>query len=235
MRLVVGSHSPLVRGLSATQQSFDVDAFAALYGGAARLRIGAEQAIYSGGEPADCLFYIEAGRARLKVVSAHGKQAIIAVLEAGEFCGDGCVAGQPEPMSTAICTEDSIIIRLDRLSMMRALAEDPGFAEYYLAYVLRRVTRLRDSLISQMTDTSERRLARALLQLSHFSETHRSEAIISDVDQATLAQMVGITRARINQFMNKFRRLGYIDYDGKITVRRSLLNVLLEDDSLNVA
>lgn len=235
MRSVVASYSPLVRGLSGSRQSFDVDAFAAIYGGMTRLRIAAGSAIYTDGEPANCLFYIEAGRALLKVVAPQGKEAIIAVLEAGEFCGDGCIVGHPLRMSSAKCTEDSMIVQLDRASVIRALRKDPGFAEFYLEYILKRVTRLRDSLISQMTDTSERRLARILLQLSHFSETHRNAAVIPNLDQKALAQIVGTTRARINQFMNKFRRLGYIDYNDEIVVHSSLLNALLENDSRNVA
>lgn len=235
MRSFADKRSLVVGELSGRKQSFDVQAFAAIYGGVTRLRIPAGATIYAGGEPPDCLFYIETGQALLKVVSPQGKEAIIAVLDAGEFCGDGCVAGHPLPMSTAKCITDSIIIRLEKTNMIRALRQDRAFAEFYLAYVLNRVGRLRDSLISQLTDTSERRLARILLQLSNYGQAGRNGTIIRNVDQEALAQMVGTTRSRINQFMNKFRRLGYINYNGEIVVQGSLWDAVLNEDSLGVA
>ena len=208
------------------KQSFRIEAFAAAYGGVSRSKALGGAAIYTQGEHADCVYYVEDGRAQLEVVSPEGKEAIIVVLDAGEFCGDECLAGKSLRLTMARCVVDSAVIRLEKASLLVAIRRDQRFAEFYLADVLNRNDLLKRSLVSHLADSSECRLARILLQLANRRKDARESAVIDHVDQQALAQMVGTTRSRIDHFMNKFRDLGHIDYNGKVVVHGSLSDVL---------
>jgi CRP/FNR family transcriptional regulator, cyclic AMP receptor protein len=199
----------------------------ALRGGLQRSTVAAGFVIFSQGEPADgAVYYIEEGRVQLKVVSPQGKEAIVGILNAGEFCGDDCVTEQTLRMCTATSVTEGVVVRLDAASVLRAVRQEPAFAEFYLGTVLKRNEALKGSLISQLTDSSERRLARLLLRLANCATDSRQSHTVGQFDQETLAQMVGTTRSRVNYFMNKFRALGHIDYDGTIAVRASLWTIV---------
>ena len=205
-----------------TAESFDVEAFATRYGGVAKFILKAGATLYAQGQAASCLFYVEKGRVRLSVLSPKGKEAIVAILDAGDFCGEDCLGGEPARVATASCVTDAIVARLEHSCVARAIRRDPQFAEFYLAYVLNRATALREQLISQFFDSSEQRLARILLALTRRNNGRRTDPVIRAFDQEALAQMVGTTRSRVNYFMNKFRKLGYIDYKDDIVVYDAL-------------
>lgn len=193
--------------------------------GLSRTAVKAGRSIFNQGEPADLAIYVEEGRLQLKVVSPQGKERIIAFLDAGDFYGDDCLTGEALRICTATCLTDSVIVRLDATNLRRAIREAPEFAEFYLGSLLRRNESLKDSLISQLTDSSERRLARLLLRLANCSADSKQSHVVEHLDQEKLAQLVGTTRSRINYFMNRFRALGHIDYNDKIVVRASLWRV----------
>jgi CRP-like cAMP-binding protein len=159
----------------------------------------------------------------------QGKEAVIAVLEQGDFCGEGCLVGEPLRMATATTMTECVISRLEKAVVLRAIHEDPGFSGFLIKYVLKRTARLTDSLVDQLFNSSEKRLARVLLLLANYGKEGRTETVITKIDQETLAQMIGATRTRVNFFMNKFRRLGLIDYNGEIHIHSSLLRVVLHD------
>ncbi len=203
----------------------DFEALAAAYGGTTISRTKAGIAIYAQGDPADSLFYICAGEVRIKLVSPQGKMAIMAALEHDAFFGETCLLGESVRVATAVCLTDCVLVRMAKANAIRALQSDPRFAGFLLMRVMHRARRLRARLISHLFESSEQRLARILLMLAN-GGGDRDETIVDKLDQEDLAQMVGTTRARINHFMNKFRNLGYIDYDGDIAVHRSLSHVL---------
>jgi CRP/FNR family transcriptional regulator, cyclic AMP receptor protein len=208
---------------------FDPAAFIAKHGGAVASNHGAKHVLYAQGDVADCIFYFQKGRGQIKVISKEGKEAVIAVVEVGNFCGEGCLVGEPLRMSTAVTMTDSLILRLEKTLVIRAIHDDMAFAEFFLMYVLNRTVRLTDDLIDHMFNSSEKRLARILLLLANYGKEGRVDTVINKIDHQTLAQMVGTTRSRVNFFMNKFRKLGYIDYNDRISVHSSLLNVVLLD------
>src|SRR5581483_1077261 len=210
---------------------FDPCSYFSKYGGIVSLGFGQRQIVFSQGDPADCIFYIQEGQIQLTVVSMEGKEAVIAVLDSGEFCGEGCLVGEPLRMSTAMTMTKCVVARLEKAPVMRAIHEDTAFSEFLVAYVLKRTARLTDTLIDQLFNSSEKRLARVLLLLANYGKEGRSDTVINKIDQETLAQMIGSTRSRVNFFMNKFRKLGLIEYNGKITVHSSLLRVILHDQS----
>jgi CRP/FNR family transcriptional regulator, cyclic AMP receptor protein len=212
--------------------AFDPIAHIPRYGGAISSKVGEKQIIFSQGDAADCIFYIQKGQVQLTVISSEGKEAVIAVLETGDFCGEGCLVGEPLRMSTATAMTASTVIRLEKAAVMRAIHEDPKFSEFFVMYVLKRTARLTDNLVDQLFNSSEKRLARVLLLLANYGKEGRTETVISKIDQETLAQMIGATRNRVNFFMNKFRKLGLIEYNGKISVHSSLLRVVLHDQPL---
>jgi CRP-like cAMP-binding protein len=220
-------------------RSFDVDSFAARYGGVTRSAFKAGALVYSQGAPADAVFYIVHGQIQLTVLSDQGKEAIIGILDAGDFCGEACLIGERMLVSTATCLANSSVARLERTAVMQAIHADPHFAEFYLVYTLIRSVRLRDSLIGHLFYSSEGRLARTLLLLADNGGDCGGDAVIGKIDQEALAQMVGTTRSRVNFFMTKFRKLGYIDYNGHshhgINVRRALLHAALRDNLLDGA
>lgn len=190
------------------------------------------QIIFSQGDRADSVFYIQKGRVKITVVSGQGKEAVVAILRAEEFCGEGCLTGQPRRMATATAMTECEIMRLEKSAMMRVLNEEPAFSEMFVAYLLARTVRVEEDLIDQLFNSSEKRLARALLLLANFGKEGRPEPIIAKVSQETLAEMIGTTRSRVSFFMNKFRKLGLIDYNGHIEIHSSLLSVVLHDDPL---
>jgi len=211
------------------QPPFDPAVFVAKYGGVIAFRYAARHTIYSQGDAADCIFYFQKGQAQLKVISKQGKEAVIAVIEAGDFCGESCLIGEPLRMSTLATMTETLVSRLEKAAVIRAIHDDLAFAEFFVMYVLNRTVRLTDDLIDHMFNSSEKRLARILLLLANYGKEGGVETVIAKIDHQTLAQMVGTTRSRVNFFMNKFRKLGYIDYNDRISVHSSLLNVVLHD------
>jgi CRP-like cAMP-binding protein len=185
--------------------------------------------IFSQGDAADAVFYVHTGKVKLSVVSSEGKVAIVAILEQGAFFGEGCLAGQLVCMATATAAETSTVVRIDKQAMIRVLHDEPTFSELFLAYLLSRNMRIQEDLVDQLFNSSEKRLARVLLLMAHFGKEGKSEAITLKISQDTLAEMIGTTRPRISFFMNKFRKLGFLDYNGGVHVHSSLLNIILHD------
>ena len=188
-----------------------------------------DQPVFTQGEPADSVFYIQSGKVKVTVVSEQGKEAVVAILGPNEFCGEGCLAGQLRRMGTATAMMESEIMRLAKRAMIRVLHEEPAFSEMFVSYLLARTIRVEEDLVDQLFNSSEKRLARALLLLANFGKEGRPEPIIAKISQQTLAEMIGTTRPRVSQFMNKFRKLGFIDYNGHLEVHSSLLSVVLHD------
>jgi len=188
-----------------------------------------KQTIFSQGDAAEAVFYIQAGKIKLTVVSQQGKEAVIAILERGAFFGESCLAGQLVRTATATAVEDSNIVRIDRDAMIRVLHDEPAFAEMFMSYLLAHTIRIQEDLVDQLFNSSEKRLARVLLLLAHFGKEGKPEPVIANISQETLAEMIGTTRSRVSFFMNKFRKLGFIDYNGHLHVHSSLLNVVLHD------
>ena len=192
---------------------------------------GADRRIFDQGQPADSIFYVRKGKVRLSVISQQGKEAIVATLSTGDFLGEGCLAGQPLRMATATTLTDCNLFRIEKLLMQRVLHEKHEISEFFVAHLLSRNVRYEADLVDQLFNSSEKRLARILLLLAHFGKESRAELVLPRVSQAVLAQMVGTTRSRVSHFMNKFRKLGFIDYsdsDG-LTVHSGLLSVVLHD------
>lgn len=189
-----------------------------------------KQALFSQGEAADAVFYILGGKVKLTVLSSKGKEAVIAILGQGEFVGESCLAGQLVRTAAATALEESTIMRIDKAAMIRVLREEPTFAELFMSHLLSRNIRIEEDLVDQLFNSSEKRLARILLLLAHFGkESKVEELIVPKISQETLADMVGTTRSRVSFFLNKFRKLGFIDYNGGLRIRSSLLNIVLVD------
>jgi CRP/FNR family transcriptional regulator, cyclic AMP receptor protein len=186
--------------------------------------------IFSQGDPADAAFFIQNGKVKLTVVSEQGKEAVVALSGPGEFFGEGCLAGQPRRMATATAMIECEIMRLEKQAMIHVLHEEPAFSEMSVSHLLERTIRVEADLVDQLFNSSEKRLARALLLLANFGKEGRPEPITAKISQETLAEMIGTTRARVSFFMNKFRKLGLIDYNGHIEVHSSLLNVILHEE-----
>ena len=192
------------------------------------LEYAANDTIFMQGQPADAVYFLLQGKVRLAVATQEGKEAIVATLASGEFFGEGCLAGQPLRMATAISLAESTLTRVEKPMMVRMLHEEPRLAELFVSHLVTRIIRYEADFIDQMFNSSEKRLARMLLLLSHFGKDSTSETVVAGVNQEHLAQMVGTTRSRINLFMNRFRRRGFIDYNSEagLTVHRGLLTVL---------
>ena len=187
------------------------------------------QAVFSQGDPADAVFYVQSGKVKLTVLSTHGKQAVIAMLEQGDFFGEGCLASQPLRMSTANAIQTSAIVRVDKKTMVALLRREPEFAELFITYLLSRNVRIEEDLVDQLFNSSEKRLARLLLLLAHVGKESKPELVIPKVSQETLAAMIGTTRSRVSYFMNRFRKMGFIHYNGGLNVHSALLTVVLRD------
>ena len=217
-----------------TKKSAPVD-WEALLAGLARGKTAAEHSaerrIFDQGQPADSIFYIRKGRVKLSVISQQGKEAIVATLGAGDFLGEGCLAGQPLRISTATTVTDCSLFRIEKSAMQSMLHEKHAISELFVAHLLSRNIRYEADLVDQLFNSSEKRLARILLMLAHFGKESRAEPVLPGVSQANLAQMVGTTRSRVSHFMNKFRKLGFIDYNDNdgLTVHTGLLSVVLHD------
>ena len=186
-----------------------------------------KQVVFAQGDPADAVFYIERGQIKLTVVSERGRAAVVAMLGPGDFFGEGCLAGQPARMATASAMTEASLVRIGRQAMIGLLREPSVFTERFMAHLLARHVRVEEDLVDQLFNSSEKRLARVLLLLARFGKEGKTEPIIPKVSQELLAEIVGTTRPRINEFMNKFRKLGFIDYNGGLHVHTSLLNILL--------
>jgi len=209
---------------------FDPQSFLAKVGeGRSIGRYRKNQIIFSQGERADAVFYIQRGKVKITVVSEQGKEAVIAILGTNDFVGEGCLAGQAQRIATVAAMTDSVIVRLEKAAIVRVIRQEPEFSEMFIAHLLGRTIRVEADLVDQLFNSSEKRLARLLLLLANFGKEEKPEPIIAKISQETLAGMVGTTRSRVSFFMNKFRKLGFIGYNGRIEVYSSLLNVVLHD------
>jgi CRP/FNR family cyclic AMP-dependent transcriptional regulator len=187
------------------------------------------QIVFAQGDPAEAVFYVEDGKVKITVVSDQGKEAVVAIHGKGDFFGEGCLTGQPRRLATVTALTDSVVMRLDKASVVRVLHDEPKFSEMFMSYLLTRNARIEADLVDQLFNSSEKRLARLLLLMANFGKEGTPEPVIAKISQETLAEMVGTTRSRINVFMNKFRKLGFVEYNGHMTVHSSLLNVVLHD------
>ncbi len=214
----------------AHQPAFDPSAFLAVAGsGTTVVRHPKNDIIFAQGDAADAVFYIQKGRVKITVVSAQGKEAVVAVLGHDEFCGEGCMGGQDRRMSSATAMTECSIMRLEKAAILRVLHEEPAFSEIFVGHLLARAIRVEEDLVDHLFNSSEKRLARALLLLANFGKEGKPEPILAKVSQETLAEMIGTTRSRVSFFMNKFRRLGFVSYNGHIEVHSTLLSVVLHD------
>jgi CRP-like cAMP-binding protein len=211
-------------------QAFDPKDFLARIGeGRTISQYGKNQNVFVQGEIADAVFYIQKGKVKVTVVSEQGKEAVVAILGKDEFCGEGCLAGQAKRIATATTLQDCEIMRIEKDAIVRVLHDEPGFSELFLAHLLARTLRVEEDLVDQLFNSSEKRLARALLLLANFGKEGKPEPIVAKVTQEMLADMIGTTRSRVSFFMNKFRKLGFISYNGTMEVHSSLLSVVLND------
>jgi CRP/FNR family cyclic AMP-dependent transcriptional regulator len=227
---VMGKHPPKVRRASPRKRRASFDPFLTQFNaGRSLARHPRKHVVFSQGDPAEAVFYIQKGRVKLTVVSKQGKEAVVALLGPGDFFGEGCLAGQSVRMSTATAIEDAEILHLTRKAMVRLLRTQPAFAERFTAHLLSRNIRFEADLVDQLFNSSEKRLARILLLLAQFGKDGKPQEVIPKISQETLAEMVGTTRSRVSHFMNKFRKLGFLDYNGGLSVHSSLLNVVLHD------
>ena len=214
----------------APQHAFDPHTFLAKVDtGRTLVAYQAQRPIFAQGEAADAVFYIQDGQVKLTVVSEHGKEAVIAILEARSFFGEGCLAGQPRRIATATALTDCALMRIEKAAMLQVLHAEPAFSELFMAYLLSRNSRIEADLIDHLFNSSEKRLARVLLLLAHFGKEGKEEVVMPRISQETLAEMIGTTRSRVSFFLNKFRKLGFIDYNGGMHVHSALLNVVLYD------
>ena len=210
--------------------SFDPKSFLAKVGeGRSIGNYRKDQIVFSQGDPADSVFFIQKGKVKVTVVSEQGKEAVVAILGANDFFGEACLAGQARRIATVAAMADSVIVRLEKAAIIRVIHIEPAFSEMFIAHLLDRTIRVEADLVDQLFNSSEKRLARLLLLLANFGKEGQPEPVIAKISQETLAEMIGTTRARVSFFMNKFRQLGFIDYNGGIAVHSSLLNVVLHD------
>ena len=190
------------------------------------------QHVFEQGDVADTVFYIQTGKVKLTVVSEQGKEAVVAILEPGQFFGEGCMNGHPLRIATTTAIEDCVITSITKNAMITAIHDEPKFSELFMAYLLTRNSRIEEDLIDQLFNSSERRLARLLLLLANFGKEGSPQPISPNISQETLAEMIGTTRSRVSYFMNKFRKLGLISYNGYIEVHNSLLSAVLHEKPL---
>jgi CRP/FNR family cyclic AMP-dependent transcriptional regulator len=219
-----------VQSNSGVNEPFDPKDFLAKIGAGRTISSYCQnQDVFSQGDIAASVFYIQKGKVKVTVVSEHGKEAVVAILGKDEFCGEGCLAGQPRRIASARALTECEIMRIEKDTIVRTLHEEPEFFQLFLEHLLARTIRVEEDLVDQLFNSSEKRLARALLLLANFGKKGRPEPIITKVSQETLAEMIGTTRSRVSFFMNKFRKLGFISYNGTIEVHSSLLSVVLND------
>jgi len=212
------------------KREFDPNTFLATIGdGRKILAVPKKQSIFTQGDTADAVFYIRTGKVKLTVVSNAGKEATIGILKEGDFFGEGALAGQMVRMGSATAMTDCEVLRVNKKAMMEAVHGEHAFSDMFVAYLLARNIRYEEELVDQLFNSSEKRLARVLLLLAHFGKEGIPETVIPKISQETLAEMIGTTRSRVSFFMNRFRKLGFIHYNGGLQVHSSLLNVVLHD------
>jgi len=212
-------------------KAFDPKTFlATVNGGRSVSNYRNHQTIFSQGDPADGVFYIHEGRVKVCVISELGKEAVVALHKEGDFFGEGCLSGQPRRLATVAAITECVIMRIDKATMVRVLHEEPAFSEMFLAFLLARNARVEEDLVDQLFNSSEKRLARLLLIMANFGKEGKPEPVIAKISQETLAEMIGTTRSRVSHFMNKFRKLGFIEYNGTMKVHTSLLNMVLHEN-----
>jgi len=197
--------------------------------GKSESRYRRDDVIYAQGEPAALVFYIRAGKLKMTVLSEEGKEAVVAILPPGNFCGEECLIGHRLHLATAKALTDCELVRMPKASIVRALHDDPEFSRLFTTYLVERSIRVQEDLVDQLLNSTEKRLARLLLILANYGKEDRPEPILPKINQETLAEMIGTTRTHVNMFMNKFRQLGFIQYNGDIRVHKSLLNMLLHE------
>jgi CRP/FNR family transcriptional regulator, cyclic AMP receptor protein len=215
--------------ISARDPFEPLDFLAKVGAGKTILELHKNQNVFVQGDVADTVFYLQKGRVKLTVMSEQGKEAVIAILESGQFFGEGCLNGHPLRLATTTAIEDCLITAITKKAMMAALHDEPAFSEMFMAYLLSRNSRIEEDLIDQLFNSSERRLARLLLLLANFGKQGAPLPINPNISQETLAEMIGTTRSRVSFFLNKFRKLGLISYNGKIEVHTALLSTVLND------
>jgi CRP-like cAMP-binding protein len=198
-------------------------------GGQTRSKYKKGEIVYRQGDPADSVFYVQAGKVKKTLLSEQGREAVVAVFGAGDFFGERCLAGQPRRFATASAITECEITRIPKTRIVEVIYKEPAFAELFISHLLARTSRIEADLVDQLFNSSEKRLARTLLLLANFGKEAEPEPILAKISQQTLAEMVGTTRSRVSSFMNKFRQLGLIDYNGNIEVHRALLNVVLHE------
>jgi CRP/FNR family transcriptional regulator, cyclic AMP receptor protein len=212
------------------RQGFNSQSFLTHTGpGKKLLRCPQKQTIFSQGDQADAVFYVQEGKVKLTVLSSQGKEAVLAILETGHFFGEQCLTGQTVRTTTATVLEGALVLRITQETMVRVLREEPTFNALFLKYILSHSMRVEEDLVDQLFNSSEKRLARVLLLLANFGKKGKPQPTVPHVSQEMLADMIGTTRPRVNYFMNKFRKLGFVDYNGTLRVHSSLLNVVLHD------
>ena len=189
------------------------------------------QIIFSQGDDADAVIYIKKGKIKVTVVSTHGKEAVVAILGVDEFLGEGCLIGQPKRLATASAMTECVTMRVEKSEILQVLQDEPAFSKMFISHILARTARVEEDLVDQLFNSTEKRLARVLLLLANFGKDGRPEPIIAKISQETLAEMIGTTRSRVSHFMNKFRNLGFIAYNGHLEVHSSLLSVVLNENA----
>jgi len=187
--------------------------------------------IFAQGSPADSVIYIKKGKVKVTVLSKQGKEAVVAILGVDEFLGEGCLIGQPKRLATATALTDCVTMRVEKSEILRVLQDEPAFSRMFISHILARNARVEEDLVDQLFNSTEKRLARVLLLLANFGKEGRPEPIIAKISQETLAEMIGTTRSRVSHFMNKFRQMGFIDYNGHLEVHSSLLSVVLNEQN----
>ena len=213
-----------------TNQAFDPKEFLAKVGeGKTILQFRRDEVVFAQGDVASTVFYIQKGRVKVVVISEQGKEAVVGILEPGQFFGEGCMNGHSLRIATTTAMEECLITVITKAAMLATLHDQPKFSELFMAYLLTRNSRIEEDLIDQLFNSSEKRLARLLLLLANFGKEGSPQPISPNISQETLAEMIGTTRSRVSFFMNKFRKLGFISYNGKIEVNSSLLNAVLYD------
>jgi CRP/FNR family cyclic AMP-dependent transcriptional regulator len=212
------------------KQPFNVNSFlSSVDGGRTITSYRKNQKIFSQGDRADAVFYIQDGKVKVCVRSEAGKEAVVALHGREDFFGEGCLTGQPLRLATVTAMTECVIMRLDKETIVRVLRDEPKFSEHFMAYLLARNARVEEDLVDQLFNSSEKRLARVLLLMANFGKEGKPEPVIAKLSQETLAEIIGTTRSRVSTFMNRFRALGYINYNGDLEVHNSLLNVILHD------
>ena len=216
--------------MTSPDQPFDLEAFlATVNGGRTLVTHRKGEIVFSQGDPCDGVFYIRSGECKVSVISEQGKEAVVALHQKGDFFGEGCLTGQPRRLATVMAMTDLELMRFDNASIRRALLEEATFSELFISHLLARNARVEADLVDQLFNSSEKRLARLLLLMANFGKEGKPEPVIAKISQETLAEMIGTTRSRVSAFMNKFRKLGFIEYNGDLKVHNSLLNVILHD------